>query len=78
VTTSKMHYISARVTGSGPFPLDMLRYDSCWPARPEDVIALLSKEQRTVLIARWSCSKTGGWKPARWQSFGWTLEEVTS
>lgn len=31
---------SFTVSGRGPFPVDMLRYDSAWPADAADVLAI--------------------------------------
>jgi hypothetical protein len=67
-----------KVTGNGQFPLDMLRYDSCFPGDPDAVSKLcidrkdpFFKEPRTVKV-------TGCAKPtvARWASFGWTVEAL--
>lgn len=30
------------VSGRGPFPMDMLRYDSAWPEQTEDAYAIAS------------------------------------
>ena len=65
------------VEGRGQFPLMMLRYDKCWPARDQDVIALaphhrgavLTGESRQVMLVglheptkdRWE-SFDGGWQ----------------
>lgn len=67
------------VVGRGAFPLDMLRYDACWPARGEDVTAILAsaksgrtpcmQEQRTVRLATDKQPVSEG----RWFSFGWTV-----
>jgi hypothetical protein len=62
------------VEGEGIFPLDMLRYDKCWPATADDVaeiaaacsfhgdglrrISLVSDDYPTL---------------ARWESFNWTV-----
>jgi len=71
-------YTRAQVSGNGVFPLDMLRYDSCWPHGQLDAIALVSQGQRSVTVARWSHSKTNdGWNAARWQSFGWSLKKMS-
>lgn len=71
------------VTGGGTFPVDMLRYDCCWPAGQDDVtsaftplrLSLLSNEppvRRTVTI-RGLCLPTEG----RWRSFGWKPDKIT-
>jgi hypothetical protein len=58
------------------FPIDMLRYDNCWPRTSQDAmdiswsigngsftgtIALYAPDSRTIT-------------PTRWASFGWTVE----
>lgn len=66
------------VEGQSPFPLDMLRYDACWPAANSDVeeirLSLLSDTHieaplRVALISRS--------KPThlRWAAFGWQVIE---
>ncbi len=71
----------ATVTGRGVFPLDMLRYDSCYPTSGTDVSSLHASitEPRgtfSVGLSRVSASAHEQWTTARWASFGWTLEEV--
>jgi hypothetical protein len=67
------------VRGRGSFPLDMLRYDSCWPATSEDVAKIESdvREPRTIKLM------TAGNPHAvptvgRWSSFLWSasLQDV--
>jgi hypothetical protein len=60
------------VVGKGPFPLDMLRYDGCYPATPGAVEAITSsfdKEHRQpykVALLSNDVPPTEG----RWRSFG--------
>lgn len=63
--------------GSGQFPLDMLRYDCCFPASQNDV-ATISKtlhrpgnELHTVTLRYVREYKPNGPTDARWESFGW-------
>ncbi len=75
------------VEGRGHFPLDMLRYDSCWPSTQSDVAALdyiredfrkpPNEKSRRVALSR--CHKTKGFKPTsdRWESFGWHIVELS-
>jgi len=67
------------VEGSGIFPVDMLRYNSCWPTYSEDVFAIMMDhtdpeylEPRKATI---SAIASKGWKPTegRWASFGWRV-----
>lgn len=65
------------VTGSGVFPLDMLRYDACWPAHEREIWMLGgSAETRDVHISRNVEGKHDVPTLARWASFGWTVTDV--
>jgi hypothetical protein len=76
-----------QVEGRTRFPLDMLRYDSCWPTDTTSVntisASLDTAERREAL------TKVAGGKltvslmtsavaitPERWQSFGWTVKNA--
>jgi hypothetical protein len=64
------------VEGRGEFPIDMLRYDQCWPRREIDSGTIRrTNETRKVELM---CINTTGRKPteARWKSFGWTVTTV--
>jgi len=61
------------VHGFGMFPMDMLRYDTCWPADSEAVSRMITsrghaEERRTVALRSYS-------RPTldRWTSFGWIV-----
>lgn len=62
------------VEGSGSFPIDMLRYDSCWPRTEIDSSKITFTgeplERRQVELATLTRSP---WEPTegRWASFGW-------
>ena len=71
------------VRGSGNFPIDMLRYDGCFPAYEIEsrLIAMQADagedffEQRTVTL----CKVTERvWEPttSRWRSYGWDVVDV--
>lgn len=76
----KLHYFV--VEGTGTFPVDMLRYDSCWPlyeSGAKSAYNILTPEslkdraqpRQVALMSR---------KPpmrARWQSFGWDIVRGT-
>jgi hypothetical protein len=72
----------ARVRGNGPFPYDMLRYDACFPAQQEDVLAMCQREragipglQRTVNLMTVTTARIKTpFHPARWATFGWECE----
>lgn len=75
---------TALVTGSGSFPADMLRYDACFPAGEETVLAIGSaypeiRDTRIPLrIAKYSHHKNpdGAWTVDRWASFGWMISDT--
>jgi len=82
-----VYYHTATFEGSVPFPLDMLRYDQCWPRSSSDAQTIACfpnyrKETRLfstpirVEVARYSASKRDpGWCTLRWKSFGWKKVE---
>ena len=75
-----MYYHKFTVTGSGNFPLDMLRYDCCFPYGTEDVANLMdSRGKRSITLARYVKYKNAGATTGMWNSFGWlvTVEEHT-
>ncbi|MCI0557519.1 MAG: hypothetical protein MN733_03410 [Nitrososphaera sp.] len=61
-----------KVQGVGHFPLDMLRYDACWPYGTNDALAIPYDAQkgspRTIELASHSLPTE-----ARWRSFGWRV-----
>lgn len=69
-----------QVKGRYPFPLDMLRYDCCWPAETEDVGKLDDLIDGVDLDpSRTRYITLGTAKPRaptveRWQSFGWDVD----
>jgi len=74
-----------RVTVKGintPFPIDMLRFDECWPATVEDSGKLANtfgfRHGRRV---RWTLTLVSNRKDTpsvdRWQSFSVEVEDVT-
>ena len=68
------------VEGLAPFPVDMLRYDACYPATEADSgrIERLGEPGNTDRV-RVTVAKSAGtahaflWTPARWESFGWKV-----
>ena len=65
----------ATVEVKGAFPVDMLRYDRCYPASEEDAKAIArslarpGREPCRVTVKALSPSREH-WKKARWRSFG--------
>jgi hypothetical protein len=56
------------VEGEGFFPLDMLRYDCCWPSRGVDVAMLKRRAKRSVQLLSYRKSTR-----ERWESYGWAI-----
>lgn len=60
------------VQGRGPFPMDMLRYDACYPADEQSSFVAMDfncNEPRTVHLTSLTMNPT----PGRWESFGWAV-----
>lgn len=62
------------VEGRGTFPLDMLRYDACWPYSSEDVCKMGDdvKERRSIRLTTGSDNSPC---IGRWNSFMWSAKE---
>lgn len=84
--STKTYRCSARVIRKlkhTAFPIDMLRYDQCFPVSGEDVAKIERSNTPTLTDKQEDCSdirlgkfsekKDGGWTPERWESFGWVL-----
>lgn len=71
---SKVYIRYAVVAGSGNFPYDMLRFDSCFPERQEDTGRMdrYETQVRAVVVRRVSEGKPE-FTQGRWRSFGWTV-----
>lgn len=76
-----MFYQTFKVVGHGEFPMDMLRYDSCFPQSEQDSGKILgttwanreNNDRVEVGIARYVPYKGTEVTRARWESFGWTV-----
>ena len=72
-----------QVTGAGLFPLDMLRYDNCWPCGEEDIPKIDNdytcglQGQRTVTLCRIVRNKNLLPTADRWATFGWLFVPST-
>jgi hypothetical protein len=67
------------VVGHGKFPIDMLRYNGCWPASSEDSRSIQATYESghsretfeiTLMVAPGYSEPT----TARWASFGWMVQ----
>jgi hypothetical protein len=78
------------VEGGGSFPLDMLRYDGCYPAKElgadnsddtggahqmERTIRYETEGKQRFTLHRWVEYKNQPPTFARWESFGWKVVE---
>ena len=80
-----LHTHRAKVVGSGPFPVDMLRYDKCYPDTERDATAIvhsvkilpLEDRPTSVDVVQQHLSVRPNWTPERWATFGWTLGELS-
>ena len=83
VKVGTCYLYKARVTGTGYFPSDMLRYDNCFPADSESVVAMsertADRTDRPRSVTLLTCT-TGRIKTPysvkRWASMGWTCVPI--
>lgn len=73
------------VRGHLSFPVDMLRYDMCYPDSEEDSLAILrtiiDRQNMTWVVLRQDASVSRSLSSvtaARWQSFGWDVVAIES
>lgn len=75
----KIHGHTFVVTGKGQFPIDMLRYDRCFPQGQDDVLAAFSESAAREGLTRGVRMASDREIPptdGRWRSFGWTVSQV--
>lgn len=68
-----------KVTGNGYFPVDMLRYDRCFPVNSEDATRIQERcldFSQTSTVTLESDARIVPTKD-RWQSFGWRVTDIT-
>ena len=65
------------VEGKGAFPVDMLRYDGCWPFQQQDAVlvekSLKEPSSDPVKIRLEQAAGMSGPTVGRWRSFGWNV-----
>lgn len=69
--SEKMHRF--KVVGCGQFPIDMLRYDGCWPSTQQDASAIersFRKGEAAIIELEGIYPETSD----RWASFGWNID----
>lgn len=74
------HY--ARITAQITFPVDMLRYDSCYPCGVEDTAVIAQTWQSggggVVHVCAITASPVPPWTIGRWESFLCTCEPINA
>lgn len=86
---ARKHITSFKVKGTLAFPIDMLRYDECYPRGQDDVMVLTDSiadhergqytpSETSVELTHTDFHK--GWMPTnqRWESFGWEVVSCKS
>jgi len=70
--------IKFTVEGRGDFPLDMLRYDRCFPRTGMDcdTITYTGEVRQVTLVALNRVNRFWAPTEGRWLSFGWSVVEV--
>lgn len=79
---TRTRFIVASEPGRTSFPIDMLRYDACWPAHEEGSSAIWNPREyrgddgrtRVELLSDSPTPPT----QARWASFGWRVISAVS
>lgn len=73
-----MYHQVFKVQGKGAFPIDMLRYDYCYPHSEEDSRKVFLKGIRTIELVR-RIDREGTVPAAgHWLSYGWKIQEVNT
>lgn len=73
--------MKATIVGSGRFPIDMLRYDTCFPFTEVDAHKVAETydsylRRWEIVIAKYPSNRADGFTDARWESFGCKVTEV--
>lgn len=73
----RVNLVAFTVTGSGAFPMDMLRRDQAWPSETDDALRIEHAARTTFATPPVSVRLIGlGLTPERWQSFGWNVSHI--
>lgn len=62
------------VSGRGRFPVDMLRYDECWPIDGASADALVADDQDARREVKLRSHRRASPTLDRWASFGWHVD----
>ena len=75
-----MKTVEFTVEGLAPFPYDMLRYDSCFPANQEaarrmGLLSFADDDKTQITLQTHTTTRTASLAvcPDRWKSFGWAV-----
>ena len=72
------YYQTFTVSGKISFPLDMLRYDHCFPRSPRDSSSICADpcgNELTIDLGRYVGTKSEEPTLGRWASFGWHVDK---
>lgn len=85
-TAEKAYYYRITVAGRVAFPVDMMRYDRCYPAGESESYKIAASVRHdgdayhkepdgTIKVVLVACSRNPIFNPTvgRWQSFGWQV-----
>jgi hypothetical protein len=77
-----IHFVEFTVSGFGQFPIDMLRYDRCFPADEREsgqIMNTFTRRIRTWEIRLSAYASNKAWMPCkgRWESFGCQVSGIT-
>lgn len=81
--SEKRYLTTFTVSGSGSFPIDMLRYDRCVPASEQDAVEIQRtfnespRSHKPIALIRFGAGPWDGtprMEYGRWQSFGWVVQ----
>lgn len=82
MAAKKLYRHSIRVKGRMAFPIDMLRYDACYPQASVDVEEINISQDRSitryfeVTLEKQATTIANVWTKERWLSFGYeTINE---
>ena len=74
---AKRTYFTVQSGGPVDFPVDMLRFDNCFPADTESALQICGAGARATYKARQVNLATDAVvHPGRWASFGWHVVEM--
>lgn len=80
----RVYFATFTVEGSTAFPIDMLRYDHCYPASESDSVQIASSllpermvepRSRRITLRQWRYERNRPPAVARWQSYRWRVVE---